>query len=112
MSDYANVYNTPEKFGLEVYGDVWRDMSWEFDAFIIWKQPSTGAYLWAHDSGCSCPTPFEDYGLSNLPVGSLRDALVDLRAWVEAEWDYANGERERSEAAKGLIERIEKELAG
>lgn len=109
MGDYANVYNTPEKFGLEVYGDAWREMSYEYDAFIIWKQPSTGAYLWASDSGCSCPTPFEEYDLSSLPVGSLQDALVDLKAWTtEYEW----GVDERTEAAKGLIDRIEKELAG
>lgn len=107
----GNVYNTPEKFGLEVYGDVWRDIDYEFDAFIIWKQKDTGAYLWAHDSGCSCPVPFEDYSLANMPVGSLQDALVDLKAWTTS-CGYEEGNRARAEDARGLIERIEKELAG
>ncbi len=106
MSDYSNVYNTPEKFGLKVYGDAWRDMSYEYDAFIIWQKDGTGEFLWAHDSGCSCPTPFEDYSLANLPVGSLKDALVDLKAWTTHEY-YAG---ERTEAARDLIDRITKEI--
>lgn len=33
---------------------------YEFDTLIFWKTPE-GEVFCAHDSGCSCPLPFESY---------------------------------------------------
>lgn len=46
----------------EMYEIAWVDTAgdWEFDTVIILKDPDTGKYFAGHDSGCSCPIPFED----------------------------------------------------
>lgn len=50
---------------------AWIDTAgdWEFDTVIILKDPDTGKYFAGHDSGCSCPIPFED--------------MNDLSDWTE-----------------------------
>ena len=58
---YENIYYSPEKFGLEVVGDFdWRDCDYEFDMLVVWKE-KRGRYWVGEDSGCSCPSPFEDF---------------------------------------------------
>ena len=37
-----------------------RDLSYEFDILAFWITPESEVYT-AADSGCSCPTPFQDY---------------------------------------------------
>ena len=46
----------------EMHEIAWVDTAgnWEFDTVIILKDPNTGKYFAGHDSGCSCPIPFED----------------------------------------------------
>ncbi len=55
-----NPYYNPAECGLEIVGTADADLSWEFDMIVVWKDVATGAFFAAHDSGCSCPTPFED----------------------------------------------------
>ena len=40
------------------------DMSYEYHTLVVWEKAQR--LFWAEDSGCSCPTPFEDYNLANL----------------------------------------------
>lgn len=37
------------------------DEPYEFDMIAVWHEPATGQVWAAIDSGCSCPTPFEDH---------------------------------------------------
>lgn len=65
MSTYdENIYYNPEKHGLSVFYEVETAGSYEFDTTMIW-QNNEGNLYWAHDSGCSCPTPFEDFNSIN-----------------------------------------------
>lgn len=50
---------------------AWIDTAgdYEFDTVIILKDSDTGKYFAGHDSGCSCPIPFED--------------MNDLSDWTE-----------------------------
>lgn len=60
MTYENNVYGSPEKFGLTMVGSIeWDDDDYQFDLTAVWKN-STGGYYLASDSGCSCPSPFED----------------------------------------------------
>lgn len=86
-----NIYYDPEKFGLTTVGSVeWRPCSYEFDFTVVWKQG--GKYLTGSDSGCSCPTPFEDHGINDLDgpftKTQLRKHLMDI---VEARADDSYG---------------------
>lgn len=61
-----NVYYNPEDHGLTVVGTAeLAESNYSFDLVGIWKGEK-GYYL-ATDSGCSCPSPFEDYnGIDDL----------------------------------------------
>jgi hypothetical protein len=68
MSD--NPYYEPEKFGLTMVAE--HDLTepcWSFDLLVAWRD-STGIYL-GTDSGCSCPTPFENYAGKGDMTGPL-----------------------------------------
>lgn len=60
MSWDDNVYYSPEKFGLTRIGEAdLREPDYSFDLIAAWKGDE-GFYL-GTDSGCSCPSPFENY---------------------------------------------------
>ena len=68
-----NIYYEPEAFGLE----IWREFdvssrSYEFNAFVIWRRKEGGRLFYATDSGCSCPSPFENERPSTLKPISER----------------------------------------
>lgn len=104
----SNIYYSPEKFGLEVVADIDKSSgSYEFDTFAIWKDKA-GLYYWDNDAGCSCPSPFEDSDLSNVRVGSLKDAINDAYVWLGEKsngWsgDYWDG-------AKVAIDKLKEQL--
>ena len=57
----ANIYYEPEAFGLQLFAEVDdADANYSFSKVVVWQDPFTFDYFWAHDSGCSCPSPFED----------------------------------------------------
>jgi hypothetical protein len=68
--------------GLEIFGTVEdEEMCCEFDMFVIW-QDKTGQLYYASDSGCSCPSPFEDYNdVSDLSYGTVAQVHEALDAW-------------------------------
>lgn len=60
MSD--NIYYSPEKFGLEVIAHIdWDNEAYQFNQTVVWRDKKTGQVYMAHDSGCSCPSPFENF---------------------------------------------------
>lgn len=57
-----DAYHQPEQFGLEIVGTIsWDDEAYQFNFTVVWKDPKTGELFYATDSGCSCPSPFENY---------------------------------------------------
>lgn len=57
-----DVYSNPENFGLEAIGEIdWFQDSYGFDLTTIWRDKETGVLYYADDSGCSCPSPYEDF---------------------------------------------------
>lgn len=80
-----DLYNQPEAFGLEGFGDVDRGGSYEFDIFAVWRSiEDPSLFYWGTDSGCSCPSPFEDHTSlgSTDGKGTARDAAEALKAWA------------------------------
>jgi hypothetical protein len=58
----ADVYYQPEKFDLVPVAELeMEEPNWSFDILMVWKHIPTGRLLTARDSGCSCPSPFENY---------------------------------------------------
>ena len=83
-----NVYNSPEKFGLEVIYNIGDpEASYSFANIVLWKRLEDGKLFWAWDSGCSCPSPFEDfYSVDSL--NPLPETARDLEARLRS--DYPN----------------------
>lgn len=58
----ANIYYDPEHFGLVKVTEFERtEPCYSFDTFVVWYSKDNGDYYWGQDSGCSCPSPFEDF---------------------------------------------------
>lgn len=56
-----DVYHEPNKFGLTKVAEIdYSDQDYQFDLRVVWRHKD-GRYFTARDSGCSCPSPFEDY---------------------------------------------------
>jgi hypothetical protein len=59
--DYSTPYNSPEKYGMEHVGTIqWGEEDYSFNLTCVLRRLSDGTLWYAHDSGCSCPEPFED----------------------------------------------------
>lgn len=57
-----NPYHEPAELDLEMVGDIeWTDEAYQFDITAVWRHRTTGLLYMADDSGCSCPSPFEDH---------------------------------------------------
>lgn len=63
-----NPYYYPEKCGLEIFDQIDTAGSYEFDMFVIWKKLDDDSLWWDTDSGCSCPSPFDDHGHDLKPI--------------------------------------------
>lgn len=78
----SNIASSPEAFGLEVVADLDVAGVYEFDEVIVWRRKADGTLWGAHDSGCSCPIPFDDIGVDDLePItdeASLRSLMNRL----------------------------------
>lgn len=73
-----NVYYYPENVGLEVVGHLDEDgLDYEFHILGVWRT-SNGSIVWAEDSGCSCPVPFEDYHYNGPEDHNLEADLNEL----------------------------------
>lgn len=77
----ANIYYDPEKFGLKIVCEIeYSSGSYEFDKRVIFMRVCDGKLFTARDSGCSCPTPFEDIFLNDLEdynFGTIRNEALE-----------------------------------
>lgn len=56
-----NPYSCPEDLGLKIIGDIeLTEPDYSFDTVLVVQDIESGKLYAAHDSGCSCPSPFED----------------------------------------------------
>jgi hypothetical protein len=66
----SNPYYDPEEFGLRKVAEVeLSEPCYSFDTLAVWADDA-GLYL-GTDSGCSCPTPFENYSGRGDMTGPL-----------------------------------------
>ena len=81
MSWDDNPYSYPEKHGLQTVGEVeWSDGGYQFDLTVVWRNPETGQLYIAEDSGCSCPSPFENFdGVEDLDAVTPHEAIQRLQ---------------------------------
>ena len=94
-----------EKF-LTFIGEVQVDeQEWNFHLVAFWIRKSDGQVLWAEDSGCSCPSPFEDTLVSDLRETSLL-GVTDIILGAAGEYSYARPRAELVRDARQVIEAL------
>lgn len=105
----SNVYYNPEKWNLKLIGEIeYSDLEYQFDTRIFLSDDENKRIYTARDSGCSCPTPFED-------INSLND-LAEIKdiSWVRGEISEELNKYENSvtslDEAQDLLRTIEKLL--
>ena len=100
-----NIEETPYKRWLEIV--VRHDFagSYEFDEVIIFRDQA-GQLLAGHDSGCSCPIPWENMGVPDLtPVRGFHEILDYARSSVsQYNYDAATWASVVEAALKGVAE--------
>lgn len=117
----SNPYYDPGDFGLEIVGNIdLAEPDYSFDMLVVWfDRRRSGIFYWASDSGCSCPSPFEDYhSTEQLEHGSEQDAIRMLLGVKETqdrqagEYDYdlneyvSTGQGYASAAIVDLVSKI------
>lgn len=114
-----NIYTHPEHHGLTPFGEIdWKPHDYGFDITAVWTAKN-GTIYWADDTGCSCPTPFEDQTVHDTTYGTRGKLLRHIeQRRQEQEIDY-NDRYERDEDDEPytppaqysrLVERITNEL--
>jgi hypothetical protein len=99
LGQWENAYDSPEKLGLEIFGAASDDdLSYEFDMFVVWLD-AEGRLYYAYDSGCSCPSPFEDFQKVSDLCGPATAAGVQAAL---TEWAGSNLDKLTSAAALSL----------
>jgi hypothetical protein len=91
-----NPYYSPELLELDMISFDQPDLSYEYNTLCFWATKD-GRVFYATDSGCSCPTPFEDYEGQTTDqviqilerVGSVEQAEKIFNSWNEG---YGDGE--------------------
>ena len=93
----SNVYYSPESYGLRTVGEIeWSEPCYDFNLTVVWQDVTTGAYYYASDSGCSCPSPFEDYDRSNIAHATKMQDLIDGIAAARDENFYRSQDEDES----------------
>lgn len=86
MNFEDNPYYYPEKCGLIIFEHIDTADSYEYNKFVIWEKLDDGTLWWDTDSGCSCPSPFDngDHGHDLKPITketfyNFKEALKEHR---------------------------------
>lgn len=75
----SNVYYNPEDHELELVSALNQpDMDYSYNTLIVLKHKPTNRLFYAQDSGCSCPTPFDDYRFSADESGVINTNLNEI----------------------------------
>jgi len=105
-----DLYSQPEAFGLELVGSIDLDNeSYQFNILAVLHEPPTDKFYIIQDSGCSCPSPFENHtGREALgePLTAHETVKRVLDAVAEAsEYRYSYGPDDPSDLIAAILRR-------
>lgn len=94
----GNPYYNPEACGLELLGIAEKEPEWDFYILGLWRDKETGELFLAQDSGCSCPTPFEEF--TSLDKLTRIKKIEDFDKFVDNHVDIDSSDRSYSYGIK------------
>jgi hypothetical protein len=85
--DSPDPFYQPEKFNLTQVAMIdYSDGQYQFDYRVVWRHEDGTLYT-ARDTGCSCPSPFENYHtLEDLEVANIPELIEEARSEGKVEW--------------------------
>ena len=101
----GSVYSQPEKFGLELFGEIEWQGGYEFDKAAVWVRPDDGQLFYGEHSGCSCVSPFEGLGIPDLDRVTAFQ-VGDLLKAADAQKGPGSGRDSRMGDIAALMERL------
>ena len=103
-----NLYSSPEKFALTPVGEVeWGSGGYSFDLTVVYRRDFDGRLAYIEDSGCSCPSPFEDKGIPDLTLCAPAELQSHLeKRQAERVHDYCAEENYRSAQIAELMRKV------
>jgi len=85
------------------------DLSYAYNTLLVFRHDATGRVFYAHDAGCSCPSPFEDYNFNSPEDNNLDEITVASFDGFEREVNkFPVSQHERNE----LIDSVKAALKG
>jgi hypothetical protein len=112
MSTEQNAYYSPEANGWTTIGEVsWSKPCYDFDLTGVWSD-AEGNLLWADDSGCSCPSPFDGHDESDFERGSKYTLLTHLTKRLTELFESGYTQGEKDYAANQVATIVEKVFLG
>jgi len=95
------IYSDPKEFGLEQVAQIdYSDGNYCFDLRVIWRRKRDSKVLSARDSGCSCPSPFE-----NTQPNDLQE--VESIGWLKEE-ALKDGYRRQGKEIQRFLDNVER----
>lgn len=87
-----DVYYDPADFGLTIIGSLDDPQaSWSFDMLVVWEHED-GRLFYGQDSGCSCPSPFEDHHSLDDLMEITNDSWNVFQEAVNSHCNYSDSE--------------------
>lgn len=111
MSDYeTNPYYSPGASGLAIVGDLDAGGGYDFDMLVVWQRIEDGALFWSTDSGCSCPSPFEDVNSVDdlTSISDPREFSREARAWLREKYGATADDRYAMDRLIRKVQRLAK----
>jgi hypothetical protein len=100
MSMSANPYYNPELCGLTQVATLNQpDLDYQYNMMIVVMHVATGRLFFAQDSGCSCPTPFEEFRFDGPDDTDMEEiTLANFDNFQRAAGEFPVLQDERDEA--------------
>lgn len=91
---YAMSDETPADLKCTVIGEIDDpNACYSFDIFMVFQHDASGRIFYGQDSGCSCPTPFENYHFNGPDKTSFTEVTrTNLEDFVKELWAHFDGE--------------------
>ena len=108
-----NVFCSPEKLDLELVETLEEDgLCYAYNTFIVVKHVPTGRLFYAEDSGCSCPTPFEEYKFKGPDDTDMAEVKLGhkLEEFEKRLLDWGSGAGIGIDELDDVVQKMKKEL--
>lgn len=74
-----NVHSSPTSCGFDLVASLEDVEPYQFDITLLLRDHASGRFYVVHDSGCSCPSPFEDVtDMSDLTLVRTEQEVGDF----------------------------------